>query len=198
MGAQRTNEGSGRHKRGPAAEALLALVIERPSYVYELWKRFDERFGQLYPLSKGRIYQLMNMMARQGLVERMDGDAPSLGRQPKPRYRATPAGARAHREWLVRSIQDDPRREELLRRLLATGVRDARQMLRIVDLYEAALLTDMGRKPSLVGYRGEAPAAPELRERLINEERRLAREAALKFIAYARTLIDSELEGRGA
>lgn len=198
MGAQRTNEGSGRHRPAPAAEVLLALVIERPSYGYDLWKRFEERFGQLYPLSKGRIYQLLDTMAGQGLVEQMDGEAPSLGRQPKTRYRATPTGARGHREWLAASIQDDPRREELLRRLLATGVRDARQMLRIVDLYEAALLADMARKPSLTGYRGEVPGAPDLRERLINEERRLANEAALKFIAYARTLIDAETEGRDA
>lgn len=198
MGAERTKEGSRRNRLAPAEGALLALVIERPSYGYELCRRFDDRFGELHPISNSRVYQLLDRMDQQGLIELMNDEVPPTGRQPRTPYRATPEGARRHRQWLATSIQDDPRRQEVLRRLLATGARDARQMLRVIDVYEDALLADMGRGSSTAQYQEEAASSLDLRERLIQEERRLANEAALKFVAYARTLIDAETEGRGA
>jgi DNA-binding PadR family transcriptional regulator len=190
MAAQRVGEGATRERHAPVVEAVLALIIERPSYSFELWKRFEARFLELYPLSKTRIYQSVDQLLDLGLIESMDSDSPAT-RQPRPSYRATALGARMHREWLAASIQEDPRREELLRRLLGTGARDARAMLQIVDVYERACLDDMARKSA--AHDTATPPfedeAAELRDSLIAEERRLAREAQIKFIAYARRRI---------
>jgi DNA-binding PadR family transcriptional regulator len=201
MAAQRATEGStkGKPRPAPVVEAVLALVIERPSYSFNLWKRYEARFHELYPLSKPRIYQVLDRLLDHGLIEVMDADADAdapRSRQPRIAYRATARGARAHREWLAASIQEDPRREELLRRLLGTGARDARAMLQIVDAYERTCLDDMARPP------GAQDAVPlpsddetfELRDRLIAEERRLAREAQIKFIAFARRSIRAVLD----
>ena len=200
MAGQGASEGATRDRPSPAVEAVLALVIERPSYSFELWKRFETRFGQLYPVSKARIYQVIDHLLARGLIEEMSATS-STARQPRVPYRATASGARAHREWIAAGIRDDPRREELLRRLLATGARDARGMLQIIDVYERAYLDDMARKPVSAG----AESLPrdehvELRDRLIGEERRLALEARVKFIAFARRHIQAALghgEGRG-
>jgi len=197
MAAQRAGEGTARERHAPVVEVVLALIIERPSYSFELWKRFEARFFELYPLSKTRIYQVVDQLLDLGLIEPMDSESPasrqprSSTRQPRPSYRATALGARTHREWLAASIQEDPRREELLRRLLGTGASDARAMLQIVDVYERACLDDMARKSD--AHDTAAPPfedeAAELRDSLIAEERRLAREAQIKFIAYARRRI---------
>lgn len=196
MAAQRAAEGTARERHAPVVEVVLALVIERPSYSFEIWKRFEARFFELYPLSKTRIYQVVDQLLELKLIEPMNGESSaarqprSAARQPRPSYRATALGARMHREWLVASIQEDPRREELLRRLLGTGASDARAMLQIVDVYERACLDDMARKSDA---HAAAPVvedeAAELRDSLIDEERRLAREAQIKFIAYARRRI---------
>lgn len=194
MAAQRANEGSNEGRPSPVLAAVLALVIERPSYGYELSQRFDERFGELYPVSRSRIYQVLDQLLRNGLIEQLpfeDIERQSL-RQPRPHYRATPEGARLHREWMAAAIQADPRREELLRRLLATSVRDARAMLQIVDIYERACLDDMAcgtLDPSGVHE-------PKLRDLLIAEEQRLAHETRLKFIAFARRHINAEIAGQ--
>lgn len=197
MAAQRSIEGSTDAPPSPVVTAVLALVIERPSYGYELSQRFEQRFGGLYPVSRARIYQVLDQLLRQGLVEQMPA-VPERGseRQPRPHYRATGAGARRHREWLAAAIQADPRREELLRRLLATSARDARTMLQIVDLYERACLDDMARKPLQTGGGDDVEQADgaRLRDLLIAEEHRLSHETRLKFIAFARRHIQAEIE----
>jgi DNA-binding PadR family transcriptional regulator len=195
MAAQRATEGTTKQRPAPVVEAVLALVIERPSYSFDLWRRFEERFSQLYPLSKPRIYQVLDQLLERRLIEVMEADSPS-SRQPRVAYRATALGARTHRAWLAESIQEDPRREELLRRLLATGARDARAMLQIVEVYERTCLDALARKSDL------PDAAPlpfddetaELRDSLIAEERRLADEARIKFIAFARRRIRAKLD----
>lgn len=196
MAAQRSIEGTSDAQPSPVVTAVLALVIERPSYGYELSQRFEERFGTLYPVSRARIYQVLDQLLRQGLVEQMPAiPARSSQRQPRPHYRATGVGARAHREWLAAAIQADPRREELLRRLLATSARDARTMLQIVDLYERACLDDMARSPAARdGDEPEQAEGARLRDLLIAEERRLAHETRLKFISFARRHIQAEIE----
>jgi DNA-binding PadR family transcriptional regulator len=175
-------------------EAVLALVIEQPGYAFQLWKRFETRFGHLYPVGKPRIYQVVDQLVENRLVQVLEDDSGST-RQPRVRYRATAEGVRRYREWLAAAIKDDPRREELLRRLLATGVRDARGMLKIVDIYERAYLDDMAHTPAL-GIDDSAPRdrITELRDTLIDEERRVTQEAQLKFINYARRLLRAEIK----
>jgi DNA-binding PadR family transcriptional regulator len=195
MARSRPAEGFIRERPSPAVEAVLALVIERPSYSYEVWKRFEQRFADLYPLSKARIYQVIDQLLESRLIEELPTEAPS-SRQPRVAYRATAEGARSHREWLAASIQEDPRREELLRRLLATGARDARAMLQVIEVYERAYLADLSRDRGPANGATPAPEdrAAELRELLIAEERRLAREAQFKFISFARQHIHAALE----
>jgi len=178
------------------ATAVLALVIERPSYGYELSRRFDERFGELYPVSRSRIYQVLDQLLRNGLIEQMpfDPERQSL-RQPRPHYKATAEGARLHREWMAAAIQEDPRREELLRRLLATSARDAAGMLQVVDIYERACLNDLAASPPPAETDGTALPGQRLRDLLIAEEQRLAQEMRLKFVAFARRHINTEVGG---
>jgi DNA-binding PadR family transcriptional regulator len=172
----------------PAVEAVLALIIERPSYPYKLWQRYQERFQELYPISKSRIYQIVDHLVEQGLADPMPTDCPT-GRQPKVAYRATAGGARAYRAWLAAGLQVDPRRQELLLRLLSTGARDARTMLQIIDNYEREALD------GIAGTRASRGRPTDLRGRLMEEEGRLQQEAQMKFIAFARRAIRAAEDG---
>lgn len=194
MSSQQPRAGMSRDRPSPAVEAVLALVIERPGYAYQLWKRFETRFGHLYPVGKPRIYQVVDQLVGQRLVEALE-EASGSARQPRTRYRATAEGARRYREWIAGSIRDDPRREELLRRLLATGVNDARAMLSVIDTYERAYLDDMAHVPVTPVEEGEGrDKVATLRDTLIDEERRLNQETQLKFVTFARRLLRAELE----
>ncbi len=179
-----------RHGGAPVNAAVLALVIEKPSYGYEVWQRFDARFGDVLGVGSSRIYQAVNGLLDDGLIEQLPGSHGASRRQPRPRYRATERGARVHREWLADELRGDPARLELNRRLLATGANDRSTLLTVVDRYEQACLDEMaalrtGRSVAAAGEDGE-DGDETMRDRLLEEERRLVLEARLKWIMFAR------------
>lgn len=169
--------------------AVLALVIERPSYGYEVWQRFEARFGGVIDVGASRIYQAFDGLLADGLIEQVSGVAGGSRRQPRPCYRATAVGASAHRDWLAEELRGDPARLELNRRLLAAGADDVPTLLQVVDRYEQACLDEMAE------LRTDARSAPAaMRDRLLAEERRLVLEARMKWVLFAR----HQLEAVGA
>lgn len=166
--------------------AVLALVIEQPSYGYEIWQRFETRFAGVIDVGASRIYQAFDRLLDDGLIEQLPGAAGGNRRQPRPCYRATARGTDAHRAWLAEELRNDPTRLELNRRLLATGGDDAPTLLAVVDRYEQACLDEIAALPTDTR---SAPAA--MRDRLLTEERRLVLEARMKWILFARRQLEA-------
>ena len=175
----------------PVQLAVLALLIERRTYVYELSQRFDDRFGELLPVATGTVYKAVDGLVKRGLVERMALDGGDDGiRPPKPPYRATADGARTLRQSLADDMRGDPFQAEMLQRLMSVSVQDARALLDLVDRYERLCLEQIGALPPAVVPVGEPRSSfVSLRGELVAEERRLALEAQMKWVAYARRRI---------
>ena len=49
--------------------AMLALVATKPEGVYRLKQSFEERVGGTWPLNIGQVYQTMQRLERDGLVD---------------------------------------------------------------------------------------------------------------------------------
>lgn len=197
--AQRSRGGRQGVSPPPVQLAVLALLIERPTYVYELSQRFDDRFGELLPIATGTVYKAVDGLLRRGLIERMalDGEEDTR-RQPKPHYRATADGARTLRQSLADDMRGDPFQTEMLQRLLSVSVQDARAMLDVVDRYERLCLEQLGSMPTIAASLGDPGSSfVSLRGELVAEERRLALEAQLKWVAYARSRIGAVSGGSG-
>lgn len=180
--------------------AVLGLVIEKPSYGYELSQRFERRFGEVLRVGTSHIYAALNSLEKEALIEPMPSEQGSgKRRQPKIHYRATAAGARAYRGWLGQRMRDDSQRVELLGRLLSTGSLDPRAMLALVDRYERECLEEASRIaiPRRDEPGGAGDAAHALAERLVAEERRLALHGQLMWVEFARREIHA-LDERGA
>src|ERR1041385_2639586 len=98
--------------------ALLGLVIERPSYGYELATRFERAYGEALRLSSvSYAYTALQAREQRGMIEEVAHA--SSGRQPKPIYRATPAGVEAFQEQLVCEVSEERRRSRVSARKLA-------------------------------------------------------------------------------
>jgi DNA-binding PadR family transcriptional regulator len=170
----------------PVNAAVLGLVIESPSYGYEVWQRFEARFGGVIDVGASRIYQAFDCLLADGLIEQAPDAAVGSRRQPRPSYRATDRGTRAHRAWLAAELRGDPARLELNRRLLATGEDDVPMLLEVVDRYEQASLDEMAE------LRTDARSTLDaMRDRLLAEERRLVLEARMKWILFARRQLEA-------
>ena len=198
MEAGRLSAGSIGRQKGPMHSpvnwALLGLIIERPSYAYDLAQRFERRYGTVLTLSNvGHVYTAMGALEGRELVQEIPGTRE--GRQPKPRYRATAEGIRAYREWLIGQVGEDRRRQELFVLALAALAGDPEQIVEVVERCEQAWLTEgMGTR---IAREQGAPldGIPALLHRLIEEENRLAVGAKLAWVEYARQEL-KKLSGR--
>jgi DNA-binding PadR family transcriptional regulator len=186
MGGREASERSAVGMRSPVNWALLGLVIQRPSYGYELIQRFERTFADSLELSSpSQIYTALDMLARRGLVEEiLPASDRDVVRQPKPHYRATPSGVQGYTDWLFAQLDDERRRRRLLAQQLVLLTPE--QALAVIERCEHSCLKEAS---AVTGARG-GPAAVEgaagLAERLISEDDRLRVGARLAWIEYAR------------
>lgn len=186
--------------------ALLGIVIERPSYAYELARRFERTYGDALTLSSvSHIYTALGALKERTLIEEIAGTRE--GRQPKPHYRATPAGLAAYGEWLVGQIGEEHQRQRLFALALSTLARHPQVALEVLDHYERACLGQARDQPLGADahangedergsdHKGIGAGAgdgvgtghgSELGVRLAGEETHLAAEAKLAWIDFAR------------
>jgi DNA-binding PadR family transcriptional regulator len=179
--------------------ALLGLVIERPSYGYELAQRFESAYeGMLHLSGISYVYTALDTLQRRAMIEEIPGTR--SGRQPKPRYRATADGVDSYKERLTAQIQEDFRRSRLFARQLAVFAHEPEMALEIIERYSDACLEEAGEAsiPQPEGYPADAVAS--LAARLVSQDSRLAMEAKLPWVEYARrefkALAASRSDGR--
>lgn len=169
----------------PVNWALLGLVIERPSYAYELARRFERTYeGTLSLSSVSHVYTALTTLKKRSLIEEIPGTR--TGRQPKPRYRATDKGLADYRGWLLGQLSEDCRRQRLFVLQLAALTRDAEAALDVVADYEQACLQEAGSTQLSSDDGTAAGGIAALVARLISEEHRLAVGAKLAWVQYAR------------
>jgi DNA-binding PadR family transcriptional regulator len=177
--------------RSPVCWALLGLVIERPSYGYELLKRFEREYQEHLPISsESHIYRSLDALESRGLIEETSSASAGQqrgGRQPRPCYRATASGVLGYREWLEARARQERHPSALFARELAVLARSPDVALRVMDCCEEAYMRGAARGNAFgaSAKRGERDPAG-LAERLVSEERRLAVQAALPWVSYAR------------
>jgi DNA-binding PadR family transcriptional regulator len=168
--------------RSPLAWPLLGLVIEQPSYGYELVQRFRRVYGETLALADSkRIYRLLDMLHTHSLIDETLPSAeepPARNRMPKPHYRATEVGRRAYAEWLLIQMEEERHRRRLFVRQLA--MLEPQAALQVMDRYEEECLTEAD---------GAAPPQRQrdvVADRLAKQEEQLSLEARLSWIGYAR------------
>lgn len=168
--------------RSPVNWALLGLIIEQPTYAYDLAQRFERRYGEALQVSSIRhIYTALTSLTERGYAEEIPGTRE--GRQPRPRYRATDIGIKAFGDWLVAQVREERHRREVFVLSLAAlaGRKEDLQtvMKRCEEAWvQAAMRTAIARDTT------EAPSSPV--RALIAEEDRLAAGAKLAWLQFAR------------
>lgn len=177
--------------RSPIYWALLGLVIERPSYGYELIARFERVYGDVLPISgDSQVYNALTALEDRSLIGGallVSGVSSGTDRQPKRHYRATDLGREGYQAQLVEQMREARRHSQRLARQLAVFARKPQMALEIIDGIEEVCLEEAIRapipSPSLRSVGGPGSA---LVDRLAAEESRLAMEATLPWIEFAR------------
>jgi DNA-binding PadR family transcriptional regulator len=178
--------------QSPVNWALLGLVIERPSYAYELANRFERTYDSVLPISStSHIYTALAALRERALVAEIPGTRD--GRRPRACYEATERGLIDYGEWLIGQVGAERRREELVVLQLARFAGQPQMALTILDRYEQACLSHAQR----IAVSPRPPGTPDttaaLSARLVAEESRLALAAKLEWVQYARTELNARV-----
>jgi DNA-binding PadR family transcriptional regulator len=187
--------------RSPVYWALLGLVIEHPGYGYKLKTRYEYEYGDALPIrSDSHIYTALNELRRRGLIEEIAAAAAASDatRQPRPAYRATEDGVSSYRSWLLEQLYADRRQSRLFVRQLAVLAHEPRIALEVLEALERACLEQAAGPPPAPGLERSAETAQGLFADLLAEESRLALEAKLPWIEYARARFEALLAGERA
>ncbi len=183
--------------RSPVNWTVLGLVIERPSYGWELWKRFERLYGDVLAVgSESNIYAALNKLRANGFIEEMEGSrsaVPRATRQPKPHYRATDKGVEAYEAWVISQAREHSRRSLQFARQLGAFAQQPQTALAILGRYEQACLDD---KEARIPTTSEFPSrvVPGLADRLASSYGRSIKTATLGWIAYARQEFEALLK----
>jgi DNA-binding PadR family transcriptional regulator len=176
--------------RSPLYWALLGLVIERPSYGYELIARFERVYGDILSISgRSQIYTALDTLEERSLIcgTRLASPVSSgTKRQPKRHYGATDLGMESYRARLVEQTREARRHSRRLARQLAVFANRPQMALEVIDGIEAVYMEEASRTPIPSSPSPSTAGSRALVERLGAEESRLAMEATLPWIEYAR------------
>jgi DNA-binding PadR family transcriptional regulator len=117
-----------------AKHALLGLLLEKPSYPYELGNRLHRRLGPAWRLNPGQLSQTISRLERDGHIETVRGSGERDERQVKA---ITSEGLEEFERW----FDDDnaplrPTRGPLLVKVTFAGRKRLRQCLGRIDAYE--------------------------------------------------------------
>jgi len=142
----------------PLHHAVLALLAAKPAHGYELKGSFEQAVGEQWGgLNIGHLYQVLDRLARDGLIE--------SERQPQPVkpdrlvHRITPAGREELDRWLsepsarTRGYRDD----FFLKVMAATQAADPAALSSVLRHQRAYLLTELR---SLAAARAIAAQSP--------------------------------------
>jgi DNA-binding PadR family transcriptional regulator len=97
---------------------VLGLLGEQPLHGYQVKQRFEDLLGGTWEVNIGQVYQTLQRLERDGLVEE-SGDRGDRGKQA---YRLTEAGRLAFNSWLA-DPEQQPQvlREEVYVKLALLG-----------------------------------------------------------------------------
>jgi DNA-binding PadR family transcriptional regulator len=168
--------------------AVLALVVERRGYGYDLAQRLEERLGPAWRLNPSAVYPALDQLERAGLVT---GTARGRGTRRTTRvvYAATRAGDQALDAWLrTTSSRPEPVRSELQLRLAFARAEHRDALVAQLAAQEracAALLACYDRRPSEDREGGAARLIDDAVLGQLRAQLRWLREARAALVAGA-------------
>jgi DNA-binding PadR family transcriptional regulator len=142
---------------------ILALLIESPSYGYEVAHRYMQRFALIVPPGTNTFYHSLDQLHQRDLIAQQHSPvppAPPAARGARGRriyYKATRKGIDAYTAWLRAPIRDEHWKAELLARIAsaisigATGLQD------LLATYERYARNDRERAEALLDDRPQTP-----------------------------------------
>jgi len=128
--------------RSPVKAAALAVLLEGPTYGYDVAKRINRRMGASWHVQEKHIYTVLKQLEAAGLVrsEKTPIVDPPYWRRV---YHATGEAVRARREWLITPPAASIVRADIHARLAFSSDGDLPELLRALNEWRVDLLEEI-------------------------------------------------------
>jgi DNA-binding PadR family transcriptional regulator len=137
-------------------QSLLAILDQGPCYGYQLRAEFDRRTGSTWPLNVGQIYNTLERLDRDGLVEKGDTDD-----QGHVYWQITDAGRTEVRTWLGSPVtRSGGTRDELAIKLAVAATLPGVDVAQVIQTQRRASLAQL-QELNRAKYAGVDPDGPE-------------------------------------
>ncbi len=161
-------------------QSLLAILDQGSCYGYQLRAEFDRRTGSTWPLNVGQIYNTLDRLERDGLVEKGDVDD-----QGHVYWSITDAGRSEVTEWLDSPVERaQGTRDELAIKLAVAATLPGVDVSRVIQAQRAASLAAL-QELNRAKYSGKNPDGPEeLAWTLVVDSMIFAAEAEVRWLDH--------------
>lgn len=161
-------------------QSLLAILDQGPCYGYQLRSEFDRRTGSTWPLNVGQIYNTLERLERDGLVER--GDADEKGHV---YWQITDAGSAEVASWLSSPVvRSGATRDELAIKLAVAATLPGVDVAAVIQTQRRASLEQM-QSLQRAQYTGADPHGPQqLAWSLVVDSMIFAAEAEVRWLDH--------------
>ena len=161
-------------------QSLLAILDQGPCYGYQLRAEFDRRTGSTWPLNVGQIYNTLERLERDGLVEKGEPDA-----EGHVYWAITAAGSTEVAGWLASPVsRSGGTRDDLAIKLAVAATLPGVDVADVIHAQREASLAHLHelRRAAYPGAEHDGPEA--LAWSLVTEAMVFAAEAEVRWLGH--------------
>ncbi len=156
--------------QSPLKGAVLGLLVQRPSYGYELANRLERQLGPSWTIVRPSLYRMLRALQAEGLI---CSDPSSETSSARIVYHATPSAEPVIAAWMDSRPPLEHARAQLQARMIVARPEDLPKLLEVLNGHERALFAKR------VEIQAGLPARQSLRAAMMY----LVREASLQQIS---------------
>ncbi|HEY5222833.1 MAG TPA: PadR family transcriptional regulator [Microbacteriaceae bacterium] len=171
-------------------QSLLAILNQGPCYGYQLRSEFDRRTGSTWPLNVGQIYNTLDRLERDGLVEKADSDQAG-----HIYYAITAAGSAEAHGWLSSAVvRVGPARDELAIKLAIAVTLPDVDVAAVIQTQRKSSLGTVQELTSLRDTSAKPASTEDLAALLVIESQLFAAEAEVRWLEHIKTRLAQAAE----
>lgn len=171
-------------------QSLLAILDQGPCYGYQLRSEFDRRTGSTWPLNVGQIYNTLDRLERDGLVEKteLDGAAEDSVETTSGQiyYRITDAGSAEVAGWLGSAVERSAAtRDELAIKLAIAVTLPGVDITQVIQVQRTATLRTLQELTKTKNASGDPESSEELAWLLVVDSMIFQAEAEVRWLDHS-------------
>lgn len=162
-------------------QSLLAILDQGPCYGYQLRGEFDRRTGSTWTVNVGQIYNTLDRLERDELVEKTDHDGDD-----QIYYRITDAGRAEVVGWLASPVvRSTATRDELAIKLAVAVTLPGVNIGHVIQVQRAATLRTLQELTTTKNATGDPESSEDLAWLLVVDSLIFSAEAEVRWLDHS-------------